>query len=289
MDRAIHRRGNGYALSRDLAPRPVRIAGLTPLGRETRKHPPKQLRKLAVSLERFGFVLPILTDPEGRVVAGWALVLAAKQLGLSEVPAISLTDLSEAELRALRLALNRIAEDSAWDPKALALELSDILELAPQLDLELSGFEMGEIDDLLDGDGLDQEDELPPIETALPPVARAGDLWILDKHRLFCGDALKAESYGRVMGTEKADMMFADPALQRADRWTCLRTGGGQTLRFRHGVGRTLGGRVRSLFENLPRPCGALLTQRRRSFRVRGLEAHTRDARRRRRNLQQTH
>jgi hypothetical protein len=211
MDRPIHRRGNGYALSRDLTPRLVRIAGLTPLGRETHKHPPRQLRKLAGSLERFGFVLPILTDSEGRVVAGWALALAAKQLGLTEVPAISLTDLSEAELRALRLALNRITEDSVWDPKALALEFSDILELAPQLDLELSGFEMGEIDNLLDGDGVDQEDELPPIETTLPPVTRAGDLWILDKHRLFCGDALQAESYARVMGTEKADMMFSDP------------------------------------------------------------------------------
>jgi hypothetical protein len=115
MDRQVRSRGNGYALSRDLTPRLVPIAGCKPLGRETRKHPPHQVRKLAASLTRFGFALPILIDAEGRVVAGWGLVLAARQLGLSEVPAVSLTDLSEAELRMLRLALNRITKDAVWD------------------------------------------------------------------------------------------------------------------------------------------------------------------------------
>jgi ParB-like chromosome segregation protein Spo0J len=103
MDRLIRPRGNGYALARDLSPKLVPLAGLMPLGRETRKHAPQQVRKLAASLDRFGFVLPILIDPEQRVVAGWGLVLAARQLGLTEVPAVSLTDLSEAELRTLRL------------------------------------------------------------------------------------------------------------------------------------------------------------------------------------------
>src|SRR6266568_5006896 len=153
MDRPIQQRGNGYPLSRDLNPRLVPVADCKPLGRETRKHPPQQVRKLAASLDRFGFVLPILLDPEQRVVAGWGLVLAARQLGLAEVPAVSLTDLSEAELRALRLALNRIAEDAAWDRDALAVEISEILELAPTIDLELTGLEMSEIDFLLDGDG----------------------------------------------------------------------------------------------------------------------------------------
>ena len=85
--------GNGYVLSRDLTPQLVPIASCKPLGRESRKHPPQQVRKLAASLDRFGFVLPILIDPDGRVVAGWGLVLAARQLGLGEVPAVSLTDL----------------------------------------------------------------------------------------------------------------------------------------------------------------------------------------------------
>jgi ParB-like chromosome segregation protein Spo0J len=159
--RSLVARGNGYIISRDLSPKLVPAASLMPLGVEAHKHPPQQVCKLVASLERFGFVLPILIDPEQRVVAGWGLVLAARQLGLAEVPAVRLTDLSEAELRALRLALNRITEDAAWDREALALEFSEILELAPEIGLEASGFEMGEIDVLLDGDGFDEEDELP--------------------------------------------------------------------------------------------------------------------------------
>jgi hypothetical protein len=203
--------GNGYVLSRDLTPRLVPVEGCKPLGRESRKHPPQQVRKLAASLDRFGFVLPILIDPEGRVVAGWGLVLAARQRGLGEVPAVSLTDLSEAELRMLRLALNRITEDAAWDREALAIEFSELLELEPRIDLEIGGFEMGEIDVLLDGRGLEQEDELPPIDAITAPVSRVGDLWVLDEHQLLCGDALHAESYTQLLGADKVDMMFADP------------------------------------------------------------------------------
>lgn len=211
MDRLSRQPGNGYALSRDLTPRLIAVAACKPLGRETRKHPPRQLRKLAASIDRFGFVLPILVDSERRVVAGWALVLAARQLGLSEVPAVSLTDLPDAELRVLRLALNRLADDGGWDRETLALEFSEILDLAPQTDLEISGFEMGEVDVLLDGSGLDQEDEMPPINDGAKPVTRPGDLWVLGEHRLLCGDALQAESYARVMGPHKAQMTFADP------------------------------------------------------------------------------
>jgi hypothetical protein len=201
--------GNGYALSRDLKPRLVPIAGLKPLGRATRKHPPAQIRKLAASLERFGFVLPIVIQGD-RVVGGWALVGEAKQMGLTEVPAVSLTNLSEAELRALRLALNRLGEDAAWDRKALAIELSEVLQLEPDIDLEIGGFEIGEIATLL-GDGGSQDEELPPVDVAATPVTQSGDLWVLGDHRVFCGDALSPESYGRVLGSEKAEMMFTDP------------------------------------------------------------------------------
>jgi len=204
-------KGNGFIVSRDLNSTLVPTASCKPLGRETRKHPPHQVRKLAGSLQRFGFVLPILIDMESRVVGGWALVLAARQLGLTEVPAVSLTDLSEAELRALRLALNRITEDSTWDRDALAIEFSEILELAPEIGLEGSGFEMGEIDSLLDNGGLNQKDELPPIDAAAAPVSRPDDLWVLGEHRLLCGDALRDESYARVLGSEKAAMAFANP------------------------------------------------------------------------------
>ena len=160
---------------------------------------------------RYGFVLPILIDTEGRVVGGWGLVLAARQLGLSEVPAVRLTDLSEAELRMLRLALNRMTEDSAWDRAALCLEFSDLLELEPQLDLEVSGFEIGEIDIHLGDKGIAEEDDLPKIDNPTRPVTQVGDLFLLGDHRLLCGDALKSENHDRVLGTDKAEMTIADP------------------------------------------------------------------------------
>lgn len=204
-------RANGYAISRNLNPNLISIESCKPLGRETRKHSPQQLGKLAASLERFGFVLPILLDAKLRVVAGWGLVLAARKLGLSEVPAVCVTDLPESELRLLRLALNRISDDASWDREELPLEFAEILELAPQIDLEVSGFEMAEIDILLDGNGIDEEDDLPPVDAAVPPVTRVGDLWVLADHLVHCGDALHAEAYSRVLGTDKADMVFADP------------------------------------------------------------------------------
>jgi hypothetical protein len=144
------------------------------------------------------------------VVGGWALVQAATQMGLTEVPAVSLTDLPEAEARALRLALNRLGEDAAWDREALAIELSEVLELAPEIDLEISGFETDEIGTLLDPGG-HQDDELPPIDVTATPATQPGDLWVLGDHRVFCGDALSGESYERVLGGEKAEMIFADP------------------------------------------------------------------------------
>ena len=96
-------------------------------------------------------------------------------------------------------------------PEALCLEFSDLLELEPQIDLEVSGFEIGEIDVHLGGRGVDEEDDLPKIENGTTPVTCVGDLWALGEHRLLCGDALRSESYARVLGTDKADMMFADP------------------------------------------------------------------------------
>ena len=100
MARSIKRCNNGFALARNLTPRLVPVEKCKPLGRETRRHSPQQVRKLAASLERFGFVLPILTDAKQRVVAGWGLVLAAKKLGLSAVPAVSVTDLPDERIAA---------------------------------------------------------------------------------------------------------------------------------------------------------------------------------------------
>jgi ParB-like nuclease domain len=202
--------GNGFAVSRDLNPSLVRVESLRPLGRETRKHPPSQIRKLQACIEQFGFVLPIVIDAHERVIAGWGLVLAARKLGLPEVPAVAITDLDEAKLRMLRLALNRLGEDSEWDHDALSLEFSDILEISSEFDLRLSGFEMGEIDFALGGSGGDEEDDLPALEITAP-ATKPGDLWQLGAHRILCGDALALESFTRLLGDERAEMVFTDP------------------------------------------------------------------------------
>ena len=204
-------RGNGFAVSRNLNPSLVSIDALRPLGRETRKHPLGQIRKLRASIEQFGFVLPIVIDATNRVVAGWGLALAAKRLGLSEIPAVTIADLDEAKLRALRLALNRLSEDSRWDLEALRLEFSDIMEISGEIDLRISGFEMGEIDAAFEGDRVDEEDDLPALNETSPPVTNPGDLWLLGDHRILCANALISESYARLLGNERAQMIFTDP------------------------------------------------------------------------------
>jgi DNA modification methylase len=145
------------------------------------------------------------------VVHGWGLVLAARKLELPEVPAIRVTELSEARLRVLRLALNRLGEESSWAKDALSLEFQEILELDDELELNLSGFEIGEIDLILGNAG--KEDE-PPVrlpDAVKEPVSKPGDLWELGPHRILCGDALKRESYERLLGVEKAQIIFTDP------------------------------------------------------------------------------
>ena len=211
-------RGNGYPLWRKLIPGLVPLASCKPLGRETRKHSAQQVRKLAASLARFGFVYPILINSSGRVVAGSGLVLAAKELGLAEIPAVTIGELSDAELRVLRLALNRITEDATWDREELALEFSEILQVDPDVELQASGFEIDEIETVLDLGGhaepnVDGEDKRCPMSevgAGAPPLTRSGDLWLVGKHRILCGDPLENASFSRVLGDDRADMVFTD-------------------------------------------------------------------------------
>jgi hypothetical protein len=207
--------GNRYPLFRDLAPRLVALDGLTPLGRPTRKHPTSQIHKLEASITRFGLVLPILIDDARQVVAGWGLVLAAKNLDLEEIPAITICDLDEGQLRALRLALNRLAEDSSWDREALSIEFSEILQLDADVELQVTGFTMGEIDMSLNGDGQNEEDDATDLNFSATPTTRFGDLWALGNHRLLCGDARAPESYASLLGDDHVEMIFADPPFNR--------------------------------------------------------------------------
>jgi len=199
------------SIIRELKLKPVVLADLKQLGRETRQHPPRQIQKIVACLKSYGFVLPILVDPQNRVIEGWALVLAAQQLGLEKIPAVCISDLSEPQLRALRLSLNKIPEYASWNVQALKLELAEIIQLDPHIAFEDTGFEMAEIDAMLDDGGLDQEDELPTIDEQAIPITQPGDQFIAGDHTIRCDDALRAESFAHLLGSELAGMAFTDP------------------------------------------------------------------------------
>ncbi len=196
----------------NLNPAQVAIRDLKPLSRETRRHPGRQIEKLTESLTRFGFVLPVVIDEQQRVIAGWALVQAAEKLLMSHVPAVTVAGMSDAQLRTLRLALNRLTEEASWDPAELKLELEEIIQLDASFEITLTGFEMGEIDVILQDDATEPaEPPAPPPDRSKPAITQPGDLWCLGNHRLLCGNALEGESYAALLGEEQVRAVISDP------------------------------------------------------------------------------
>ena len=193
----------------------VPITKLRPYERNARTHSRRQVRKIAASIERFGFVNPVLIDQDDMIIAGHGRVAAAKLLGWIEVPALRIEHLSEAEKRAYILADNRLAEEAGWDQEMLAIELQGLIEI--DFTVELAGFDTAEVDRILDGraetDAPEQniEDEVPPLPAEGSAVTRPGDLWELGSHRLLCADATVADSYDRLLGEDRAAMIFTDP------------------------------------------------------------------------------
>jgi len=193
----------------------IPIDDLKPYPQQARKHSRQQIAKLSRSIARFGIVAPILIDDANVIIAGHAVVDAAKVTGLREVPVLRVGCLSEAEKRALRLALNRLAEDSEWDEARLVTELRFLVDA--EFDLDLTGFEIGEVDFRLEADGVPQESEPDPeneVPTNIgggPAVTRLGDVWVLGRHRLLCGDAGDEASYLTLLAGESAVMAVADP------------------------------------------------------------------------------
>ncbi len=181
-----------------------------------RVHSPRQVRQIARSIKTFGFSVPILVDANFKVIAGHGRVLAARQLGLAEVPIICLDHLSEAQVRAFMIADNRLTENSAWDEKLLAQQLQELSVLDLDFSLEATGFEMGEIDLRIESLSDDQADDGDSADNLLdqhrgPPVTKPGDLWLLGKHRVYCGNALEDSAYAALMQSKKAAMVFTDP------------------------------------------------------------------------------
>ena len=187
---------------------------LRPYPGNARTHSRKQIKLIADSIKRFGFVNPILVTNDFEVVAGHGRLQAAKSLGMQLVPVVALSSLSEADKKTLIIADNRIAELAGWDRDILAIEYQGLHDLQFD-DIEVTGFSLGEIDIILDeasekkAVGPGPEDELPPVIAA--PVSRMGDLWILGSHRLLCGDARSDSDYARLLEGETADLVLTDP------------------------------------------------------------------------------
>jgi DNA modification methylase len=186
---------------------------LKPDPRNPRIHSDKQVRQIAHSIESFGFNVPLLIDDEQKVIAGHGRLQAARKLGWDTVPTIRLNHLTDSQRAAFLIADNRLSENSSWDERLLGEQLKFLSELELDFDLEAIGFEVPEIDLLIDGlsavPEADPDDLVPDISGSAVTVS--GDLWQLGKHRVLCGNSLIAADYGQLMDGAKADLVITDP------------------------------------------------------------------------------
>ena len=187
----------------------VPVAELIPYARNSRTHSPQQVDKIAASIREFGFLNPIIVDGKNGIVAGHGRVMAAQKLGLASLPVIEAAHLTEAQKRAYVIADNRLALDAGWDNDMLKIELQDLD--AEGFDLSLTGFNPDEIGNFLaePTEGLTDEDAVPEVPAV--PVTVEGDVWVLGRHRLMCGDSTSIDAVERLMDGRKADMVFTDP------------------------------------------------------------------------------
>ena len=178
-----------------------------------RTHVTKQINQLARSMKTFGFIVPVIVDGEGNIVAGHGRILACQRLGWTEVPTIRIEHLTREQLQAFTIADNKLTDNSSWDDQLLAEQLKVLSELELDFDVEVTGFEMGEIDLLVEGlcGGPDDKADQLPAEATGPPVSSVGDLWLLGPHRVYCGDALERLSYVPLMNGQRAAMVITDP------------------------------------------------------------------------------
>lgn len=206
-----HNSGNKCEQLSAITYRPV--DALKPYGNNPRKHSQRQIAKLAGSIRAYGFLVPILIDPQQTIFAGEARWHAAKELGLSEIPTIDVSHLSGAQIKAYRLVDNRLGELSEWDRGNLAVEIQEIIDLG-EIEVDTLGWDIGEIDLLLSEAGSAASVDADPADDAVDEglaVTRAGDLWTMDRHRLRCGSSRDAIVWNSVMDGGSAAMMFTDP------------------------------------------------------------------------------
>jgi DNA modification methylase len=199
--------------SRNLAVEYLPLDSLTLDPENARLHKPAQIKQIAKSIEAFAFNAPILIDRNNKVLAGHGRAMACRKLGWTEVPVIRLEHLTAEQARAFAIADNRLTENSTWDEAMLAGHFKVLSGLDLDFDLEATGFTMGEIDLTIIGldDPAPKDDPDDAPAPTGPAVAGAGELWRLGQHRVLCGDALDPASYTRLLGEDRAAMIFTDP------------------------------------------------------------------------------
>jgi DNA modification methylase len=188
------------------------VERLLPYARNARTHSDEQVAQIAASIAEFGWTNPILACGDGVVIAGHARLLAARKLGITEVPVIILDHLSESQRRALVIADNRLALNAGWDEEMLRVELDALRE--DDFNLDLLGFDEDELEALLsepDSEVTGNTDDDAVPETPETAVTVLGDVWLLGDHRLLCGDATHLEAVQKVLAGGLADMVFTDP------------------------------------------------------------------------------
>jgi DNA modification methylase len=187
-----------------------RVEELIPYSRNSRTHSDAQVAQIAASIREFGFMNPVLVDAENNIIAGHGRVLAARKLGLEEVPCVLHDHLTETQRKAYILADNKLALNAGWDEDMLRLELRELGDLG--FDLELTGFEVDEIAALMPVEvepGLTDEDAVPEVQD--DPVTKPGDVWLLGKHRVMCGDSTSIDAVEKLMAGQKAQFCFTSP------------------------------------------------------------------------------
>ena len=187
-----------------------KTADLIPYVNNARTHSEQQVLQIAASIKEFGFNSPVLVDGDNGIIAGHGRVMAAKKLGLDEVPTIELKHLTKTQKKAYILADNRLALNSGWDNDLLALELGELSD--DGFDLDLLGFddtELSLLDESETAEGLTDEDAVPDVPDE--PITKLGDVWILGNHRVMCGDSTSVDAVDSLMNGKKADMVFTDP------------------------------------------------------------------------------
>ena len=181
------------------------IASLQPYERNTRIHSDSQVDLLVRSIQEYGWTVPVLVDEQNVVIAGHGRIEAAKRMGLERVPTIRLGDLTPEQVRAYRIADNRLTDLGEWDTGLLAQELDSLKDL--DFDLELTGFNLEDLARMMPPEEEAEATPEPPAE----PITQLGDVWVLGGHRLVCGDSTDKETVTRLLAGETPNLMVTDP------------------------------------------------------------------------------